>query len=320
MPYSNGRNEDNMKKISVLAASALITAICAVTPLTAFGAEPWTMENGQYVDASGAPIEGAVAKGITVTKYQNRANKDTGIDWAKVREDGVSFAMVRLGYLNDQDPYFGINMQEASANGLKTGVFFYTQALDVATAEAEARYVLEVIKEYPVSYPVAYDVESQILLDNNLTKEQIADQINAFCRIISDAGYQPVVYANNLWLTQYIDASRVPYEIWYARYGTNYAYPHRTIWQTTDKGEVDGIAGDVTIELAFKDYGAVLPADGWKNINGRWYYMKNYVKQTGWIQDQDKQYYLDSNGTMIHDTTMDVDGVSYTFGSDGSVQ
>ena len=115
-------------------------------------------------------------------------------------------------------------------------------------------------------YPVAYDVESQILLDNNLTKEQIADQINAFCRIISDAGYQPVVYANNLWLTQYIDASRVPYEIWYARYGTNYAYPNRTIWQTTDKGEVDGIAGDVTIELAFKDYGAVLPAVSYTHL------------------------------------------------------
>lgn len=309
-----------MKKRSVFAASVLIAAICAITPFAAFGTEPWTMENGQYVDASGVPIEGAVAKGITVTKYQNRANKETGIDWAKVREDGVSFAMVRLGYLKDQDPYFGINMQEAAANGLKTGVFFYTQALDVATAQEEARYVLEVIKEYPVSYPVAYDVESQILLDNNLTKEQIADQINAFCGIISDAGYQPVVYANNLWLTEHIDVSRIPYEIWYARYGTNYAYPNRTIWQTTDKGSVAGIAGDVTIELAFKDYGASIPADGWKNINGKWYYMKNFVKQTGWIQDQEKQYYLDSNGIMIHDTTMDIDGVSYTFGSDGAVQ
>nr|WP_252198575.1 GH25 family lysozyme [Clostridium sp. MCC353] len=298
----------------------LAAAICAVTPFKTLAAEPWTMENGQYVDASGTPIEGAVAKGITVTKYQNRANKETGIDWAKVREDGVSFAMVRLGYLKDQDPYFGINMQEASASGLKTGVFFYTQALDAATAEEEARYVLEVIKEYPVSYPVAYDVESQILLDNNLTKEQIADQINVFCRIISDAGYQPVVYANNMWLTEHIDVSRVPYEIWYARYGTNYAYPNRTIWQTTDKGSVAGIEGDVTIELAFKDYGASIPADGWKNINGRWYYMKNFVKQTGWIQDQEKQYYLDSNGIMIHDTTMVIDGVSYTFGSDGSVQ
>lgn len=58
-----------------------------------FSAEAWKLENGQYVDASGIPIAGALEKGITVSKYQNRQNGLTGgIDWKKVAQDGISFA------------------------------------------------------------------------------------------------------------------------------------------------------------------------------------------------------------------------------------
>lgn len=312
-----------MKRTGIKACMlAGVMAVMSLMPsFSAFGAEPWTMENGQYVDASGAPIPGALAKGITVTKYQNRNSAPAGgIDWAKVAADGVSFAMVRLGYHNDMDPYYSMNMNGAAAHGIKVGAFFYTQALDVETAKDEANYVLDLVKDYPISYPIAYDVESQVLLDHGLTKQQITDQINAFCKVISDAGYRPLVYANNLWLTNYIDASQIPYDIWYARYGTANSYPNRTIWQSTDQGSVNGITGDVTVELAFTDYSTLIPADSWKHIDGHWYYIKNYVKQTGWVQVDGKWYYLDPNGSMIHDTTMNIDGKSYTFGSDGVMQ
>lgn len=57
-------------------------AVSLTFPMAA-QAKAWDFENGSYVDASGTPIEGAVAKGITVTKYQNRANRENGIDWGK---------------------------------------------------------------------------------------------------------------------------------------------------------------------------------------------------------------------------------------------
>lgn len=306
------------KRAAVGAAAAVIGAMSMMTPATSYGAEAWTVENGQYVDASGAPITGALAKGITVTKYQNRANEN-GIDWAQVAADGVSFAMIRVGYYMDKDPYFDRNVTEAAANGIKTGVFFYTQALDVQTAIDEAEFVLKVIKDFPVSYPIAYDVESQHLLDNGLTRQQITDNVNAFCKTITDAGYHPVVYGNNEWLTKNMDTGQIPYDIWYARYGTINSYPNRTIWQCSDTGSVAGINGDVTIELAFVDYSALIPPDSWKRVDGRWYYMKDYVKQTGWVQADGRWYYMDPNGAMIHDTTMDIDGVSYTFGTDGGL-
>ncbi len=307
-------------KMKACLTACLLSLAALAVPINGFSAEPWDMENGQYMDAAGIPIAGALEKGITVTKYQNRQNAENGgIDWNKVALDGVSFAMVRIGYFNDRDPYYSINMTSAAANGIKTGVFFYTQALDTQTAVEEARYVLRMVKDYQISYPIAYDVESQYLLDNNLSKQQITDNINAFCKTISDAGYRPIIYANNQWLTNHIDMSQIPYDVWYARYGTVNNCQNRTIWQCTDKGKVDGIDGDVTIEFSFTDYGSLIPAEGWKVVDGNWYYIKNYIKQTGWIQVEGNWYYLDSNGIMIHDTTMDIDGTSYTFGSNGAM-
>lgn len=301
-----------------LLTASVLAAMTITQPLSVYGA--WEFENGQYVDALGQPIAGALEKGITVTKYQNRESEEKGgIDWKRVAADGISFAMVRIGYLNDRDPYYSMNMTGAAANGIKTGVFFYTQALDTQTAVEEAKYVLRMVKDYQVSYPIAYDVESKYLLENNLSRQQITDNINAFCKTISDAGYRPIVYANNEWLNNHIDMSQVPYDIWYARYGTINNCQNRTIWQCTAQGTVDGIEGNVTIEFSFADYASLIPSEGWKLIDGNRYYTKNYGKQTGWIEVEGKRYYLDSNGILIHDTTMDIDGVSYTFGSDGAV-
>lgn len=123
----------------LLMAGAFAVQIPAV-PAYARLEERLTAENGQFIRANGTAIEGAVAKGVTVSKYQNRAGD---IDWSRAAADGVTFAMVRLGYHNDLDPYFDENMQGALAQGIHTGVFLYTQAMDEETARAEAQFVLE---------------------------------------------------------------------------------------------------------------------------------------------------------------------------------
>lgn len=284
-------------------------------PASAKLIETLTQVDGQFVRANGSVVEGALAKGVTLSKYQNRAGT---IDWERVKADGVSFAMIRLGYHNDLDPYFDENMRNAQAHGLKTGVFFYTQALDPATAVEEANFVLEIIKDYPVSYPVAYDVESQYLLDMGKTRQEITDQVNAFCQVIAAAGYRPIVYGNNEWLTRNMDTAQIPYDIWYSRYETSVnEYPNRTLWQYTDSGLVDGIAGEVCIDIAFVDYSQIIPATGWRAIGGRWYYYRDYQKQTGWLNLGEVWYYLNPDGSMAAGVTQTIDGVSYTFAEDG---
>ena len=103
-------------------------------------------------------------------------------------------------------------------------------------AEAEADFVLNLIKDYPISYPVVIDVESSEM--STLTPAKLADVINAFCKKIETAGYYPMLYTNDYWLSNKIDMSKVHYDVWVARYDVKPAYAGAALWQATNQGQV----------------------------------------------------------------------------------
>lgn len=309
----NSKGEKMKKRmISWMLAGMLVLQ----TPTVAF-AQAWEKENGVYVNASGGVIENVMARGITVSKYQGE------IDWKKVAEDDVSFAMIRLGYLDSPDPTFDRNMREAAANGVDAGIYLYSQALTVDEARKEAEYTVKNAISYRVTYPVVIDLESQYLLDSGLSRQELTDIANAFCKTVQDAGYYPMIYVNDNWLKNYIDPAQIPYDIWYGRYKdlTMEEIPdHVGIWQSTATGNVDGIAGNVCLEFAFQDYKNKVAKDAWHKIDNQWYYCKNGERQMGWIWLEGKWYYLDpqQQGAMAAGKTMLVDGVSCQFKEDGS--
>lgn len=271
----------------------VILAVCR--PILTWAFEPWTNVNGYWISADGkTPIKGALKKGITITKYQNRAGD---INWKQVVKDDISFAMVRLGYYEDPDPYFGSNMENAASVGLETGICFYGDALDVEGARKEARYVLDRVKEYRVSYPIAYDVESQRLLDLGFTRAEITSQVEAFCKVIEDAGYKAVIFGDNEWLTKHMDTGKLPYDVWYSRYGLANSFENRTLWRCTDMGKVRGIEGTVCLEFVFEDYTETFEGTGWRTINGKRYYYKDHqmVKNTA-MRIDDALYFFDKDG------------------------
>ena len=97
------------------------------------------------------------------------------------------------------------------------GVFLYSMALDEETARQEASSMsLEQIRGYKISYPVAYDVESKYLLDNGKTPQELANQTRCFLQSHRGCRIPSILYGNNQWLTNYVDVSQVPYDIWYA--------------------------------------------------------------------------------------------------------
>ena len=282
---------------------------------TAESQGPYTKVNGQYVDSEGNIIQGAISRGVSVSKYQQ------DIDWNAVAADDVSFTFIRMGYVDDLDPYFDTNMKEAAAAGLQVGAYLYSQALTVEDAVKEAQFAVRTAKDYKISYPIAMDVESKVITDAGLTKQQLTDIVNAFCKTVQDAGFHPIVFSYNDWLVNKMDTTQIPYDIWYARYGTINSYPNRTIWQCTDSGTVNGIEGSVCLELAFTDYSQIIPADGWKLIDGSWYYFQNYQKAGGWVQLGETWYYLnpDNGGIMAANTSLTIDGTVYQFGPDGAM-
>lgn len=197
-------------------------------------------------------------KGIDVSKYQGR------IDWKEVAEDDVEYAFIRLGirgYTEGEilkDETFENNIKGARQNDIDVGVYFFTQATSVEEAEEEAQYVLDAIEPYNVTYPVVIDVEAVTNANartKDLTKEERTQYCAAFCEMIKNAGYTPMIYGNLKTFMLLLDLEQLEdYDKWFAFYDEQLYYPYDfKVWQYTDEGSVKGIEGEVDLNISFED-------------------------------------------------------------------
>ena len=208
-------------------------------------------------------------KGTEVSKFQN---ENGPIDWNAAKKDGLDFVMIRLAYGTKEDAYFDANVKGAQKAGIKVGVYLCSTAKNMNDAMAEADLTLKKIKPYKLEYPVAYDLEVVSMLSEGLSKDDLTDMINAYCKKVEDAGFIPMVYANRTWLTKYMNLSKISYDVWFAAYPENRVYvpvggSKTTIWQSSEKGVVKGIKGQVTTEFSWKVYGGGNPSQ--KNAGKR---------------------------------------------------
>ncbi len=198
-------------------------------------------------------------KGIDVSKYQGKIN------WNKVAQDDVDYAFIRVGlrgYTEGEimeDENFKDNMKGAQSHNIAIGVYFFTQAVSVAEAEEEARFVLDAIEPYDVSYPVVLDVEAVSKKNgrtNELTKEERTEYCIAFCEKIKNAGYTPMLYGNLKTFMLMLDMEQLEeYDKWFAYYDDEMYFPYEhKIWQYTDSGSVSGIDGEVDLNISFEDF------------------------------------------------------------------
>lgn len=206
--------------------------------------------------SDGSLVTGAGVMGIDVSKWNGI------IDWNAVKNSGVSYVIIRCGYRGSSqgtlivDPTFQNNIKGATEAGLKVGVYFFTQAIDRVEAVEEASMVLELIKNYRISYPVFLDVEPSGGRADGITVETRTEVCKAFCQTIQNAGYTAGVYANKTWLTSKIDVSQLgAYKIWLAQYASAPTYTGRyDLWQYKSTGKVSGIVGDVDLNLSYLGY------------------------------------------------------------------
>lgn len=192
--------------------------------------------------------------GIDVSYYQEK------IDWQKVAADGVEFAMIRLGYRGWSDGVlytderFVENIQGAQAAGIDVGVYFFTQAVNESEAKAEAAYVISKLEGYNLQMPIVCDVEDIDGDDgrmNGISVNQRSRNVAVFCQAIRDAGYDAMIYCNMYYEAYKLDLELLSgFPIWYADYSRYPQTPyHYEIWQYTSNGKVDGINGDVDLNI-----------------------------------------------------------------------
>lgn len=202
-------------------------------------------------------------KGIDVSKWNGNIN------WDKVKSAGINFAIVREGY-GKRDPHqvdkkFKDNINGAKSVGIHTSVYHYSYADSVEDAINEAQFCLENISDLKPEYPVIIDIEDKEQL--KLNNRQRTDIVKAFCGEVEKAGYYAMFYCNLNWLNNYLykDELLPKYDLWLAQW--NVAAPSVScgIWQYSSAGKIDGISGNVDLDIAYKNYPETMI---FKGLNG----------------------------------------------------
>lgn len=202
-------------------------------------------------------------KGIDVSKWNGNIN------WDKVKSVGINFAIIRECY-GKRDPRqvdkkFKDNINGAKSVGIHTSVYHYSYADSVEDAINEARFCLENIEGMKLEYPVIIDVEDKEQL--KLNNRQRTDIVKAFCSEIEKHGYYAMFYCNLNWLNNYLykDELLPKYDLWLAQWGVDAPSVSCGIWQKSDKGFINGINGNVDLDVSYKNYPEIMKNKG---LNG----------------------------------------------------
>lgn len=190
--------------------------------------------------------------GIDVSSFQGE------IDWGKVKEAGVEFAIIRLGFgytVNMElvlDKYFQENLKGAKENDIKIGVYFYSYANEIEEVKKQAQFIVDNLNGEDLDLGVTFDWENwSNFKDYHVNLYDLDNMYNSFKSVLEGNGYRTVLYGSkfylkNIWNTDDKD-------IWLAHYTnkTNYDKDY-VMWQFSDKGVVEGINGFVDLDVLHK--------------------------------------------------------------------
>ena len=232
----------------------------------------------QYLAEDGSILDNVEFVAIYGDKYRgiDVSQKNGIVNWRQVANSGIDFAMIRIGYrgyrgatlvLDDQAIY---NLREAKSFGIKVGVYFVTQAINLSEAQEEALWVAGQLNKNGIKleYPVAIDVEDSGARKNGylpgradlLDSETRTMLTRGFCDVIKYQGFIPAVYTSKNWFNTHLNyAELTNYDIWVAHYTydenkqTDFDKNYQ-VWQYTDKGIILGVSGNVDKNICYKRY------------------------------------------------------------------
>lgn len=207
-------------------------------------------EIGTYKKEENGSEEKLQIKGIDASRYQG------DIDWVKVKNSGIEFAMLRLVSSNNNgpyiDPYFEKNYLGAKSVGINVGAYIYTYATTEEKQNAEINMAIEALKGKTLEYPLALDVEDSSL--TSIGKESLTSIVLRGLVIIDQKGFVPMLYTYTNYTNNLNMDSLKEYDLWIADYRGYNGHGDGDIWQYSSSGKIDGISGNVDLNISYKDY------------------------------------------------------------------
>lgn len=191
--------------------------------------------------------------GLDLSKWQDE------VDFSKLKEQGVEFVMLKVGgqkEINGEfiiDPKFYENIEQAQANDMKVGVYFYSYAKTEKEARKQAKWLISKIKDYHLELPIAFDWENWNQYTTfHISFHTLNNIASVFMKEVEESGYDSMLYSSKYYLETIWYSEE--YTNWLAYYTKNndYANTHK-MWQLCNNGKIDGITGYVDIDVMYID-------------------------------------------------------------------
>ena len=192
-------------------------------------------------------------RGIDISHHQG------DIDFSKLKGN-IDFAMIRASYGNFHvDRNFKKNILGLEKIGVPYGLYHYSYAKSKEEAQKEAEQFIELIKSYNPLYPVAFDIENNSK-NKSLSKDVLVNITDTFCKYVESKGYYVVIYSNlNFFNTKLNSIVLDVYDKWVAQWGNKLTYEGVAgMWQYSSNGSINGINGNVDLDIAFKNYPSII--------------------------------------------------------------
>ena len=210
---------------------------------------------GAYVD-SDTPL----AKGVDLSKWNGN------VDFSELKKLEIDFVILKAGSTKSGlDPYFEANYKSAKAAGIDVGAYFYTYSTTGAGALEDAERCIAILEGKQLEYPIYFDLEDESL--EGLSVDILTEMCEVFIKKMQQNGYFCGLYVNDDWLIKRLHTEKVTtyFDVWYARWTASgepewkESFGQKTgLWQYTDGGSLEGITGRFDLNIAYKDYPAII--------------------------------------------------------------
>lgn len=193
--------------------------------------------------------------GIDVSRWQG------DVDYTKIKDAGAEFVLMRIGVQQDlneeisMDSKFKQNIKNAKKADLKVGVYLYSMAMSKEESIKQAKWIIKQLKHEKIDLPIVFDWENWSKWNTyKLSFYDINEIADSFMKTVEDAGYTAMLYSSKFYLEN-IWENRNNYDVWLAHYTNNTLSDYNgkyKFWQLCSDGKIDGISGDVDIDVFYK--------------------------------------------------------------------
>lgn len=220
----------------------LIAAICILLILAMVSAALYTLRSNVRMHGEDADSTKYVLKGIDLSAHNGN------IDFKKVRDSGIDFAILKASEGAEfRDASFVDNYSKAIDSGIYVGAYHFFR-FDV-DGVSQAYNFMKAVDGKDLSLPLVIDVEEH----GNpyvFVKSRVVRQLQDMIDVLISNEYKVMIYTNKDGYEKFVKGNFDDYPLWICSFDTPSDIDW-IIWQYSHWGKVDGVAGDVDLNMFY---------------------------------------------------------------------